>query len=348
VSNFKKIDPINDEQWTEFVKRHEDSNMFYLPEWLQILKEQYNYKIFAFCLYNNNGDIIAGIPFCEVKSITMKKKWISLPFSDYVPPLYTNETDLIELLEQTVMYRNKEYPDVRSIEIRHRLPAGTKFNSVENEVLYTLKLDRSREDIFASFKKKSVSQVIQKSLEAGLESEVRYDYEAVEDFYRLHLITRQKLGVPIQPKAFFIKLYDNIIKKKHGFIVLVKSKDGKIIGAGMLIGFKNVISLKYAASDKDYLHLRPNNIMYWRSIQESMDLGYQLYDFGKTEISNTGLRSFKSHWGTDMEMLPYNYYPEAPEANGESLSTKLLFYVIRFSPKFICRLIGELLYKYAA
>lgn len=346
MSEILVIDPVTDSRWNEFVTRCDKANMFHLPEWMLTLQDQYGFRSFAYCLIDGTK-ITAGIPFCETKTISGKKKWISLPFSDFVPPLYSVERDLEELLNY-IINDFKKKGSIKSIEIRYQLPVISDFISLETDVLYIRELGMTNEEIFSSFGKNPVQRPIKKAIKSGLTYEVSNTVEAVEEFYKIHLITRKKLGVPIQPKRFFIHFFNNIIKKKNGFIVLVRHVTGKVISAGILAGGNGNISIKYSASDRDFLEFRPNNLMFWASIEKANEMGYKVYDFGKTAIKQESLCQFKSYWGTTREKLEYNYYPAAEEQKESSfILNKIIGPVIKFGPKSFCRLIGELLYKYS-
>ncbi len=87
--------------------------------------------------------------------------------------------------------------------------------------------------------------------------------------------------------------------------------------------------------------------MFWCAINEAKRRGFEIFDFGRTELNNEGLRKFKLGWGTIEEPLYYSYYPKAPEnSKFKFIKDKIVTPFIRHSPKFVCRLSGELLYKY--
>ncbi|MDA3886063.1 MAG: GNAT family N-acetyltransferase, partial [Candidatus Delongbacteria bacterium] len=301
MNKFIKIDPIHDERWNAFISKSKDANMFHLPGWLKTLKDQYDYLVFAFCLEKDN-EIVAGIPFCEVKSLLGKRKWISLPFSDFVPPLYSEDNNLEELLKYVIKAYNDD-GQVKKLEIRYQLEVPSEFKANETDVLYLRELGMSNEDLLSSFKKNPVQRPIKKAIKSGLTYEIKNDISSIDEFYRIHLITRKKLGVPIQPKKFFYHFFENITKKEDGFIVIVKNDKGLVISAGILAGLNGNISIKYSASDRAYLKFRPNNIMFWATMEHANDLGYKVYDFGKTGIKQESLCQFKSFWGTERKKL---------------------------------------------
>lgn len=275
-----------------------------------------------------------GIPFA-----IKKNKYISLPFSDYVNLLDSkNENDCIitELL--------KKIPNIE-IEIR----AKYEGNGFETKLVghkHSLNLFSSENEIFKSFKKTQVQQPIQKSIRDGLKAEIKNDYESINEFYKLHLLTRKKLGVPIQPKKFFYYLWYEIISKGMGYVVLVRLNE-KVISSGIFIGFNKILTYKFSSSHPGHLKYRPNNLMLWSGIQEAKKRGYELFDFGRTDLDTDGLRKFKLGWGTIEEPLFYSYYPKVPKGSKfKFIKDKIVSPIIRNSPKLVCRWSGELLYKY--
>ena len=72
--------------------------------------------------------------------------------------------------------------------------------------------------IFHQMMSDSIRRGIRKAQKEGLRVEFGITDKMVDEFYKLHLKTRQKQGVPIQPKRFFDLLKNNILDKGLGFI----------------------------------------------------------------------------------------------------------------------------------
>jgi lipid II:glycine glycyltransferase (peptidoglycan interpeptide bridge formation enzyme) len=213
-------------------------------------------------------------------------------------------------------------------------------------VIHYKALNTGIDKIFSSFKKTQVQQRIKKAEKDGLDFCISDSEKSINEFYSLHLLTRKKLGVPIQPKKFFYNFYEKIIHKGLGFVVIVYLK-GKPIGAGIFAGFGSIITYKYSASDPALIKLHPNHLMLWNAIKESLKRGFKIFNFGKTDIKNIGLREFKSGWGSVEEPLYYSYYPKAPsEGKLKLINDKFVSPIIKSAPKIVCRIIGEIAYKY--
>ena len=340
--NIKFIDPINDPDWLVFISKHKDSNIFHHPKWLRVLKNQYNYFVSAVCIYDGRN-ITAGLPFCKIHSITGKKKFVSLPFSDFCNPLYNSEEDLNEILKALISHAQQE--KINSIEINYGLKGNSNFISTSNSVVHLLEIKNTEEELMKSFHD-SKRRGIKKALKEDLKVIISKEHDAVMSFFELHLQTRKLKGIPVQPRSFFNEIYNCIIKDGNGFIILVK-KDNIDIAATLFLHFNKVITYKYNASDIKYQHLRPNNLIVWHSLIEAIRLGFKYYDFGKSDLDNRGLREFKSQWGGIEKENFTSYFPTIPEHElFGTIKDKIVSPIIRHSPDFVCKFIGELGYKY--
>jgi len=336
------IDPSKDCRWSEFVKEHPNGVVFHTPAWIKLLSETYGYRPLAYTFMDSTGIIHRGIPFLEISSPLIGKRWVSLPFTDYCPPLYTKSEELQAILEYLINIRKAQ--KLKNIEIR--FPIHNKGIFWDNSfVLHILRLDKNPEVVFKGFRKKGVQYEIKKAQRDGVEVRTCASKKEFEIFYDLQLMTRKRLGVPIQPKRFFELLWDRLIEKDFGF-VLIAYKNAVPLSGAVFLKYKSTVSYKYSASDPNYLRLSPNNAVLWRAIEWACINGYEVFDFGKTRVANVGLRNFKRGWGTVEQSLPYSFIASSPASSGSGLFHRLAGTVIRHSPSFVCRGIGEALYKH--
>jgi hypothetical protein len=338
-----EIDPVADKCWLNFIQ-NVNSTIFHHPLWLYLLKEQYGFNIKAVCLLDESNNIVTGIPFCVINGFGNKKRFISLPFSDYCSLQFVKNDysgSFVDLLFEFISADN-----INSVEIRDKINSSdNKFKFSSEAVLH--KLDFESTYLLTS-KKFADSHIrgIKKAEKAKLKVEISDNFESVKQFYSLHLLTRKKLGVPIQPKSFFYLLYKYLLLEKLGFVVVIK-KEKTPIAAAIFLGFNNTLTYKFGASHPGFLDLRPNNLLFSAAINEAINRGFKSLDFGRTDSNNEGLRRFKSGWGAYEIPLTYSYFPGIPgKGIFNFIKDKIVKPIIKYSPKFICRLIGELFYKY--
>jgi CelD/BcsL family acetyltransferase involved in cellulose biosynthesis len=142
-------------------------------------------------------------------------------------------------------------------------------------------------------------------------------------------------------------LWERILEPGLGFCLLA-SAGGSPTAAIVLLTANGRMTYKYAASETRFLGLRPNHLLISEAISWGCQNGFRELDFGRSDLDNAGLRSFKSSWGATEEPLVYSSIGEAPRAVRRARAAAVLGPFIRHSPKAVCRLTGELLYKYSA
>src|SRR3989442_15072565 len=93
-----ELDPLGDPRWTALVESHPLSSIFHTREWLNALRQTYNYKLRAFTTSAPGSVLSNGIVFCQVNSWLTGSRLVSLPFSDHCDPLVESPDDLEALL----------------------------------------------------------------------------------------------------------------------------------------------------------------------------------------------------------------------------------------------------------
>src|SRR5439155_12278093 len=94
--------------------------------------------------------------------------------------------------------------------------------------------------------------------------------------------------------------------------------------------------------------LRPNNLIFWDAIRWSCEKGFAKFDFGRSDFDSKGLRDFKSGWGAVEEPLVYSAIGAEPPRVGPLIFASVLPPLIRRSPLWLCRAIGEAAYRHIA
>ena len=184
-------------------------------------------------------------------------------------------------------------------------------------------------------------------MKEGVEVKIDRSLESVKEFYRLNCMTRKEHGLPPQPFHFFKKIYDHVISKNLGMVVLASLDQENIAGA-IYFHFGEKAVFKYGASDKKFQHLRANNLVMWKAIQWYSQNGYKNLCFGRTERKNQGLIQFKSGWGTTEQQINYYRYDleKGSFVRGSSKVTGFHNKVFRNIPIPILKKIGALLYRH--
>lgn len=336
---------VEDPRWAAFVLASPDATAFHHPSWATMLARCYRYRSFVLATTDTAGRITAGLPFLDVDVPFRGRKWVSLPFTDWCPPLGRADP-VAGLVEQVAAAARAS--GARRVEIRADVGAGGALPTTAG-VLHRLRLDADPGAVFARFKRSQVQRNVRRAEKEGLtvaRSDRRSDL--VEVFYSLHVETRRRQGVPVQPRRYFEYLWDAMIRPGLGH-VSVAYADHHPVAAAVFLRWSGTTIYKYGASDAASWSLRPNHLLFWDAIEASCRSGDRVFDFGRTELSNEGLRSFKSGWDAEETPLCYSVVGGKP-GGGTPLRplAALLRPALRRAPSWSCRALGALLYRYAA
>ena len=164
----------------------------------------------------------------------------------------------------------------------------------------------------------------------------------------MHLLTRKRHGTPIQPYGFFSKLKELILDQDKGMI-LTAYKDNIPLSAAVFLYDNQSMTYKYGASDQRLLYNRPNGLLFYEAIRTAREMNLKIFDFGISRVENPGLRRFKAGFGATELPVTYSVMSDSPvKKKGKTGDSRWVRFIIRHSPLWVNRLIGELFYKYAA
>lgn len=331
----------SDERWKAFLDSTPHANIFHHPHWSGILTTCYGYQSFILAFFDKNDNISAGIPFVSIGSTYPGKRWVSLPFSDHCQPLLRDNVDIDEVTLGLIDISRKLKG--QRIEVRWGLSPNYNIQLASNFVQHTLNLDQGIETIL-----KSLHRTQRQNIRTAEKNNVQIlrgeNLDDLKSFYRLHCLTRRRQGVPVQPWRFFELLFERLISKGLGFI-LIAQVGGQDLAAGLFLKWKKTLLYKYAASSDTNHDLRPNHLLTWSAICWGQENGYSLFDFGRTDLSNEGLRTFKIRWGANETPLAYSYFASLPNKKSIRINT-FMQKIIQNSPVWVCKLVGEALYRH--
>ena len=298
----KFVDPTRSPEWDQLVSRHPDFSFFHSAAWMRALCKTYGHKPMSLHC-SRHGEPMALVPLLEVKSPFTGRRGVSLPFTDYCSPLLFGEFSseiVLEKLCDLARERHWKYFELRGGKAS-RVSAGPSVAFYG----HTLDLSGGPERLFAALAA-SVRRAVRKAERSELNVQVSQSQEAILEFYRLHVRTRRRHGLPPQPKSFFLSIHNEIIKQGSGFVVLARRRSIPVAAAVFLhMGTKAVY--KFGASDERHQDLRGNNLVMWEAIQFLAQNGFDTLHLGRTSFGNEGLRRFKlclGHSGRDDQLLP--------------------------------------------
>jgi hypothetical protein len=312
------IDPIRDPRWPELVLGHPRATVFHTPQWLDALRRTYGYQPVAYVTDGSGSELSGGIPFCEVDSWLTGRRLVSLPFSDHCQPLVESGGELdavLGTLQRLSLERRWRYVQLRPL-VTEPLGSldGSGFGREDAEYHYRLDLRADLDTLFRGLKT-VLRYDVRRAERASLRYMVGRDPEMVAAYFRLHVMTRSKQGVPPQPLAWFRNLADCLGEMLEVHLLL---QDDTPIAGLVTIRFRDQFMWKYSASDPMRNGTGLGKSLMWKSICRAKELGASTLDMGRCDRDNVGLAQFKERWGAVPTDLHYLRFPAPSSKPGRS------------------------------
>jgi CelD/BcsL family acetyltransferase involved in cellulose biosynthesis len=329
----------NSPNWLEFLGSRPDATPFHHPAWLGTLATCYGYSSAVLALVAG-GRVVGGLPTLTVRRPLSRARVVSLPFTDHLPVLVAGEEWRSRLAAAVVAW---SAASGKAVEVRGDLSSTPGVERRISSVGHVLALSANPESVLPRLNHRA-RRGLSRARRGPIQTRVGASEEALRDFYRLHLQTRRRLGVPIQPRRFFDLLWERMLDRGLGFCVTALL-DGRAVAAAVFLDWNGTVVYKFGASDPAYWRLFPNHLLFWTAIRHGCEEGAAAFDLGCTDLDHHSLRTFKSEWGVERPLVTSGI-GASPPARPEGAAQRLLAAVIQHSPTPVCRAIGELLYRY--
>lgn len=337
-------DPLSGPQWDSRLGGCDGYSFFHSSAWIQVLHRSYGFAPVWIEAGDRGGAKPSGLLLMDVRSPITGRRGIGLPFTDVCPPLGLRGEALADSwlkAREEGARRKWKYLELRGVPL-------SEDNFPASVVYYGHRLDLTQtEHALLRGMESSFRRGIAKAEKAGIAVELVGNRAAMHDYYRLHCLTRQRHGLPPQPWTFFAQIAEQVVEKGLGFVGLARSEGRAVAGAVFLHTGRDVI-YKFGASDFACQALRPNNLLFWHAIRNCAQRGFQTLDFGRTSVSNEGLRRFKLGLGTSENTIKYVRYNLLDGRFEETVdrATGWVNQLFRCLPLPLLRLAGQLLYRH--
>jgi FemAB-related protein (PEP-CTERM system-associated) len=196
----------------------------------------------------------------------------------------------------------------RHIELRSQEAFDVGLPSSQRKVSMRLALTRDFELLWKGFPSKLRSQIRRAQKESMT---VRFGgAEYLDEFYAVFARCMRDLGTPVYSKQFFGSICRHFPKESRICLVLL---NGMPVAAGFLYGFRSVLEIPWAASDRRFNRLAPNMLLYSSVLEHACREGLHVFDFGRS-TPDSGTYRFKEQWGARPHQLHWYYWTAGGEA----------------------------------
>ena len=133
-------------------------------------------------------------------------------------------------------------------------------------------------------------------------------------------MTRRRQYLPPQPLAWFRGL---IAAFGADLKIRVASKDGLAVASILTLSHKKTMVYKYGCSDVAFNKFGGTSLLFWKTIQEAKDCGFEELEMGRSDVDNLGLMAFKERWGASGRPISYWTYPQSDAAGAQRLEKEV-------------------------
>lgn len=337
-------DPLSDRRWDDLVAWHPRASVFHERGWLEALGRTYGYEPFVLTSTPPGKPLSDGMVVCRVSSWITGTRAVSLPFADHCEPLLNGTGECAEFatwLQAECDRQHWKYVELRPLSWGE--DSNCPLRSRRSYCFHTLSLTPALEDIFRGLHKDSIQRRIRRAEREGLSCEVGSE-NLLDEFFGLVLMTRRRHRLVPQPLNWFRNLICSLGDRIQ---IRVARKDSVPIAAMLTLRHRSTVVYKYGCSDDKFHNLAGMPFLFWRLIEESKASGAEEIDFGRSDLDQEGLITFKDRFGTTKRVLNYYRYPQTEKrAIVDSWGPRAMRRVLSVLPDSVLSTVGRVLYRH--
>lgn len=294
------------EAWDAFVASHPAGTLAHTSRWRSAIEEAFPHirgRIAA--IRDPDGAFLAGMAVYDVKSWILGRRLVSVPFASIAEPVVASPQQLSTLAG--FINAERTASNIGRLEVRLKNPVDGVADEgamvLRNFKQHTLDLSRDEAFLYGKLSRTCIRAWIQKAeannvviQTGGVQPD---DWRAFHDRYAA---SRRRLGLPAMPPRFFEALRKHL--PPDSLVLQLATQDSQVLGAGLSLVFNGVWILEWVGDSPEGRKVGANQALYWAAVRTAAARGCRTFSFGRTAVSNEGLRVYKRHWGTLESDLP--------------------------------------------
>lgn len=297
MTSLRIIDVGDDQvQWDSFVASVPRSTFCHLFGWKQIMTDVLGHECVHLAAIDGGGKWRGILPLVRVRSV-LGHFLISLPFLNDGGPIGEPEAQR-NLVEHAVAEAMRSGATLLELRAREELlgPAVPSYR----RLTVLLSLPSSVEDLWKRTIRAKLRSQIRRPMKEGMT--FREGVSELDSFYRVFSRNMRDLGTPVLPRAFFERA-----SSQFGSAIMfgaVYATNGLPVAAACCLLWREEIEVTWASSLREFNHQSPNMLLYFRLMEEAVERGVSVFNFGRCSPGGTTHR-FKQQWGGRDVPLPW-------------------------------------------
>jgi serine/alanine adding enzyme len=276
----------DEERWDTFVRDASDSTFCHLSGWRRIAEDVLGREYVPLVAVTLEGEWRGVLPLVRIRAPLLGHSLISMPYVNYGGPLGTPEAQAA-LLEAAVLEARRSRAGL--LQIRSRTALSGPQAAGERKVAVLLDLPATADVLWARFPSKLRSQ-IRRPQKEGMT--FRVGPGQLDAFYDVFARNMRDLGTPVYSRRFFEAVAATFPEVVFGAVY----HQGRPIGAAAGFVWEGEFEITWASCIRDYNRLAPNMLLYWSFMEEMIQRGVRVFNFGRS-TPGASTHRFKAQWG---------------------------------------------------
>lgn len=297
MTSLRIIDAGDDrEQWDRLVGSAGHSTFCHLFGWKQIMTDVLGHDCLYLAAVDEAGVWRGILPLVRVRSI-LGHFLISLPFLNDGGPIGERGAQQ-SLVEYAVAEAMRSGATLLELRAREELP-GPAVPSYRR-LSVQLPLPSSIEVLWQHTIRAKLRSQIRRPIKDGMT--FRDGVNELDSFYQVFSRNMRDLGTPVLPRSFFERA-----SSAFGSAVVfatVYDSSGVPVAAACCLLWREELEVTWASSLREFNHQSPNMLLYFRLMEEAVERGVRVFNFGRCSPGGSTHR-FKQQWGGRDVPLPW-------------------------------------------
>lgn len=340
------------ELWQHYVSQHPLATTYHHLAWRTIFEQGFGYHSWYLLAQEvSEGRVVGCLPLFLVSS-PFSRRLVAVPFRDRGGIIWSTPEAFIALLDKAKWIANQVNADFLEIKSIQPYPANLVQAHHLQESFYwvTSQVNLQNIDIEEFWAKigAKTRNMIRQAEQAHLTfQDTTHLPDSLTIWYRLHLVTQKRLGLPPFPLKFFRHLLQELAQT-NGVKLFVVWHNNKPLAATIVLLHQQTGIYGYSSSDPAAQLLRPNDFMLFNTIKWLIEREFTVFDMGSDAPNQKGLLFFKKKWLAQQNPIPVYTFGQVNSSRVDSSDPRYALFRqgFRFLPTGLLRLTGNLITKY--
>lgn len=312
---------LNEDVWKRFVEEQPAGNIFHTPEMFRVQSQVKGYKPKLWAAIDNSGGVQSLMLPVEISLYNGPLRRVTTRAVIFGSVLVADGPDGQVGLEKMLRAYAEEtggaflFTESRNVsDLTPLQPVLERSGFIyEDHLNYLVDLRRSEEEVFSKISKRTRSYIRRALRQEELTIREIKDPADLLTCYELLRLTYQNAQVPLADISLFESAFDHLAPQNMIRFTAVYWQEIPI-AVTVDLYYKDVVYYWYGGMDRDQSSRHPNELLRWHIIQQAIEQGYGLFDFGGAGRPDQvyGVRNFKAKFGGDLVNYGRNVFTHSP------------------------------------